>query len=179
MANRVSSRTLVGRHEELDLLAGLLGRAAAGEDGAALVTGEAGVGKSRLVAELARRARESGALALVGECVDLAQAELPYAPVAGALRAVVRERTEPELHRLLGPARGELARLLPELGEPAPATAGGQARLFELLLGVLARLGREQPVLLAFEDATGRTHRPWTSSASSSATSAPSASRSC
>ena len=153
MANRVSSRKLVGRHEELELLAGLLARAAAGEGGAALVTGEAGVGKSRLVAEVARRAREGGALPLVGECVDLAEAELPYAPVVGALRAVVRERTEPELHRLLGSAQPELARLLPELGEPAGAeSSGGQARLFELLLGVLSRLGREQPVLLVFED---------------------------
>ena len=54
----------------------------------------------------------------------------------------------------MGPARVELARLLPELGA-APLAApgpGGQARLFELLLGVLSRLGQEQPVLLVFED---------------------------
>ncbi len=57
---------------------------------------------------------------LVGECVDLTDAELPHAPIVGALRPVVRDRTEPELTKLFGAARGEMARLLPELGEAAP-----------------------------------------------------------
>jgi DNA-binding CsgD family transcriptional regulator/tetratricopeptide (TPR) repeat protein len=154
MASRVSSRELVGREEELALLMDLVGRAAAGEGGAVLVTGEAGVGKSRLLVELGRRARENGTLVSVGECVDLAAAELSYAPIVGALRELVRDRSEPELVRLMGSARPELARLLPELGEPAPvvAASGGQARLFELLLGVFSRLGRERPLLLLLED---------------------------
>lgn len=154
MANRVSSRELVGREEELALLMDLVRRAAGGEGGAFLVTGEAGVGKSRLVGELGRRARDAGSLVLVGECVDLAEAELSYAPIAGALRGLVRDRSERELVRLIGSARSELSRLLPELGEPAPAVlaSGGQARLFELLLGVFSRLSGEQPVLLVLED---------------------------
>src|SRR4051794_34775719 len=147
MAHRVSSRELVGRQEELAVLTALVEQAVAGEGGAALVTGVAGVGKSRLVVELGRRAREAGALVLVGGGVDLAEAELPYAPVGAALRGLARERAD-----LFDPGRAELARLLPELGEPGPPAAGGQARLFELLLGVLSRLGREQPVLLVFED---------------------------
>jgi predicted ATPase len=154
MANRVSSRQLVGRHQELALLMELVGRAAGGEGGTVVITGDAGVGKSRLVTELGRRAEEAGSLVLVGECVDLADAELSYAPVVGALRRVVRESSERELVELVGSARPELARLLPELGEPAQAApaSGGQARLFELLLGVLSRLGRRQPVLLVLED---------------------------
>ena len=144
----------MGREEELGLLMGLVRRAANGEGGAVLLTGEAGVGKSRLLGELGRRARDDGTLVLVGECVDLATAELSYAPIVGALRQMVRDRSEPELVRLMGSARSELSRLLPELGEPAPAVAasGGQARLFELLLGVLSRLGDERPVLLMLED---------------------------
>src|SRR4029077_6952683 len=107
------------------------------------VRGEASMGRAVGRGAPPRRAGEQGALPLVGECVDLAEAELPYAPVVGALRTVVRERTEPELPRLLGSARPELARLLPELGDAADAEgSGGQARLFELLLGVLSRLGR-------------------------------------
>jgi ATP/maltotriose-dependent transcriptional regulator MalT len=154
MANRVSSRELVGRDEELALLMDLVGRAAGGEGGAVLVTGEAGVGKSRLVGELARRARDAGSLVLMGECVDLAEAELSYAPIVGALRGLVRDRNEPELVKLFGSARSELSRLLPELGEPPPVVpgSGGQARLFELLLGLFSRLGAERPVLLVLED---------------------------
>jgi ATP/maltotriose-dependent transcriptional regulator MalT len=49
---------------------------------------------------------------------------------------------------------GELARLLPELGEPSPGVSGaaGQTRLFELVLGVLSRLGQERPIVLVIED---------------------------
>ena len=154
MANRVSSRRLVGRDDELELLLELVRRAGEGDGRAALVVGEAGIGKSRLVSEFAGRARECGTLVLVGECVDLAEAELPYAPIVGALRAVVRERSELDLAKLFGAARGELARLLPELGDPGPSVQGsvGQTRLFELVLGVLSRLGQERPVALVIED---------------------------
>jgi len=91
---------------------------------------------------------------LVGECVDLGETELPYAPIVGALRSVVQVFNEPELNRLFGAARGELARLLPKLGEPAPGFPGaaGQTRLFEMLLGVISRLGQERPVMLIIED---------------------------
>ncbi|MGZ4263665.1 MAG: ATP-binding protein [Solirubrobacteraceae bacterium] len=154
MGGRVSSQELVGRTAELALLTDLVRRAAAGEGGAALVLEEAGIGKSRLVSEFGRVAREADALMLVGECVDLTDAELPYAPIVGALRPVVRDRTEPELTKLFGAARGELARLLPELGDAAPLLPGslGQGRLFELVLGVLSRLGQERPVVLVVED---------------------------
>ena len=136
------------------MLRELVARAALGNGSAALVAGDAGVGKSRLVAELGGHAAADGVLVLRGECIDLAETELPYAPVIGALREATRNRSEAELEALMGPARVELARLLPELGG-APLAApgpGGQARLFELLLGFLSRLGQEQPVLLIFED---------------------------
>ncbi len=52
-----------------------------------LVAGEAGMGKSRLVAELGTRAEGAGALVLVGECVELAEGELAFLPIISALRA--------------------------------------------------------------------------------------------
>jgi predicted ATPase len=154
MALRVASRSLVGREAELAVLREFVARAAQGNGGAVLVAGDAGVGKSRLVVELGEHAAAEGVLVLRGACIDLAETELPYGPVIGALRDAVRNRSEAELDALMGAARVELARLLPELGA-APLAApgpGGQARLFELLLGVLCRLGQEQPVLLVFED---------------------------
>ncbi|MGI8572271.1 MAG: ATP-binding protein, partial [Solirubrobacteraceae bacterium] len=154
MAMRVSSRELIGRANELALLMSAVEAARVGAGQTVLVAGEADVGKSRLLAEVGRQARAAGATVLIGGCVDLADAELSYAPIVGALRGVVRDLSEPEIVRLLGAARAELARLLPELGKPPAGdpVAGGQARLFELILGVLGRLGSEQPMLLVLED---------------------------
>ena len=76
---------VVGRGEELDVLSVAFKTASAGERRAVLVAGEPGVGKTRLVAALARRAHDEGALVLFGRCEeDLAVA---YQPFAGALRA--------------------------------------------------------------------------------------------
>src|SRR4051812_19045232 len=84
MARRISSATLIGRRRELETLLDAVGRAADSRPSVFLVSGDAGIGKSRLLDELARRA--PGALVLRGACVDFAGAELPYAPLAGALR---------------------------------------------------------------------------------------------
>ena len=120
------------------------------------VAGDAGVGKSRLVAEVAAEARADGVLVLIGHCVELAEGELPYAPVAGAVRALAAQLGPAELDVVLGTARGELARLAPVLGEGDVAPVGtgrfATARLFELLLGVLGRAGASAPVMLVFED---------------------------
>jgi DNA-binding CsgD family transcriptional regulator/tetratricopeptide (TPR) repeat protein len=137
-----------------------LDRAAAGEFAGFFVGGESGVGKSRLLAELVRTASERDARVLPGGCVSLAEGELPYAPVRSALRALARELEPDQLDELLGGSRDELARLVPELAtaraqERAPAGGGepvAQARLFELLSALLARLSEERPVVLAIED---------------------------
>ena len=71
MAGRVSSPRLVGRAEELARLAAALDRAAAGDPAAVLVAGEAGVGKTRLVAEFTSQASDGGVSVLTGGCVAL------------------------------------------------------------------------------------------------------------
>jgi tetratricopeptide (TPR) repeat protein len=159
MAERVSSPTFVGRAEELRRLEVALERAGAGEPAIVLLGGEAGVGKTRLVAELAARAEKAGARVLVGGCIELGDGALPYAPIVEALRPLARTLDPASLRSLAGPAHGELAGLLPELGDGQPGPADpqgmaghGQARLFELLLGMLDRLGQERPLLLVVED---------------------------
>ena len=102
-------------------------------------------------------ARESGALVLLGRCVDVGDGELAYAPIAGALRSLVAQVDEADLGAALHPGRAEIARLVPELaGENGRPDAGpapfGRARLFELLLGALGRLGNRRPVVLVIED---------------------------
>jgi DNA-binding CsgD family transcriptional regulator len=156
VAGRLTSSRLVGRERELEVLRAAVAAATAGEASSVLVAGEAGVGKSRLVGEIAQEAAEDGVVVLFGHCVEVGDAELPYAPIVGALRALAAQLEPEDLGEVLGPARGELARLVPDFGEvqaPPPEAAGfGQARLFELLLGTLVRLGRVAPVLLVVED---------------------------
>jgi predicted ATPase len=156
VTRRVSSPVLVGRDVEAAQLRAALERAAAGRPAIVVVAGEAGVGKTRLVAELLGQAGELGAVALTGGCLDVGDGVLAYAPMVEALRPLVGMLGQWELERVLGGARGELARLVPELGSPdagRPAEAPlAPTRLFELLLGVLHRLAERGPVLLVVED---------------------------
>jgi DNA-binding CsgD family transcriptional regulator/tetratricopeptide (TPR) repeat protein len=161
MPRRVSSPVLVGRGAEVTQLRAALERAAAGRPAVVLVAGEAGVGKTRLVAELLGEAGQRGAVALAGGCMDVGEGVLAYAPMVEALRPLAAVLGPEAMERVLGGARGELARLVPELGVPAGGgPAGGwpadatlaPTRLFELLLGVLHRLAEGGPVLLVVED---------------------------
>ena len=144
MGGRVQSPTFVGRVEELELLEAARRRAADGDPAVVLVGGEAGVGKTRLVAELTARCAADGTRVLSGGCVPVGEGALPYAPIVEALRPLPDELGVDAVRELVGPSWRELARLLPSLGEPEPGPAGqaAQARLFELLLGLLARLSR-------------------------------------
>jgi DNA-binding CsgD family transcriptional regulator len=155
MGGRVSSPTFVGRVEELRVLEAARVRAANAEPAVVLVGGEAGVGKTRLVAELTGRCAADGARVLAGGCVPVAEGGLPFAPIVEALRGLLAELGAGALRELTGPSWPELARLLPALGEPgstAPSDQEGQSRLFELLLGLLGRLGARAPLVLVVED---------------------------
>jgi DNA-binding CsgD family transcriptional regulator/tetratricopeptide (TPR) repeat protein len=160
---RVSSPEFVGRAAELGRLEAALDRAAGGTAAAVFVAGESGVGKTRLLRELERRAVARGARVLRGDCLAFGADGLPYAPIAAALRGLARELEPGDFAELVGPSGGDLARLLPELsathaadepGEGMSATgeAIGQARLFGLLRALLDRLAEESPVLFAVED---------------------------
>ncbi|MDQ2673819.1 MAG: AAA family ATPase, partial [Chloroflexota bacterium] len=155
---RVSSPVFVGRHPELDRLDAALARARAGRPSTHLVAGEAGIGKSRLVEEFQRRARDAGAVTLAGHCLQLGDTGLPYAPFVAALRPLVRTLSPERLDEVLGPGRAELAYLLPDLGQTtlprdaSETTATAQARLFEIVYGVLRRLAEDRPLVLVLED---------------------------
>ncbi len=156
MSASVVSPVFVGRRDEMAALAGLMQLAHGGDAAFALIGGEAGVGKTRFVSELAARASAAGFTVLVGHCIELGAEGLPLAPLVDALRALARSTPADELAGLLGPARGGLARLLPELD---PDAAGGlpsgdvqAAQLLELVLGLISRLSAASPVMLILED---------------------------
>ena len=151
------SPVLVGRGTELSSLIGGLESAAAGEPVVVLVGGEAGVGKTRLVEEAAARARAGSARVLTGSCIEVGGEGLPLSPVVDVLRSLMRQMPDDELDEVLGPARIELARLLPELdprtpASAAPAGAEGNARVLELVFGVIQRLAADRPLMLVIED---------------------------
>jgi DNA-binding CsgD family transcriptional regulator len=139
----------VGRAAELDRMHKLLGDAEAGQPVVMLVSGDAGVGKTRLISELAADAAERGFAVLSGRCAELADT-VPYLPLADALRGAARG---PQADAVA--SRPVLARLLPdqELTAPTPGLPGvAQQQLFGAVLGLLTELATVTPVLLVLED---------------------------
>jgi DNA-binding CsgD family transcriptional regulator len=155
MPSGEASPVFVGRDAELALLERALDVAAGGTAGTVLVGAESGAGKSRLISEFAAKVHDR-ALVLIGGCVEVSAAALPYAPITALLRKLVRSRGAGEVAALLtGNQAAELAVLLPEFGEQP---SGGdpammRARLFETLLTLFEVLAEERPLVLVAEDA--------------------------
>ena len=143
---------LVGRDMEFGRLTRVLDQAAAEEPMVALVSGDAGMGKTRLVAELATVAAARGFMVLSGRCAELGDS-VPYLPLADALHSAAT--ATPALADAIA-ARPVLGLLLPDRGatqmpgSEAPGMA--QQQLFGAVLGMLAELAGKTPVLLVLED---------------------------
>ena len=150
---------VVGRGAELTVLGDCLKRVR--EDGGrdvVVVSGEAGVGKTTLIAEAARVAFDGGACVLIGHCEeDLAT---PYQLFAEALGHLVDHAPDDELVSLVGGDGAVLAGLLPGLVRRMPgigaSTAAdadtGRYQLFAAAAEFLSRLSTQQPVVVVLED---------------------------
>jgi DNA-binding CsgD family transcriptional regulator/tetratricopeptide (TPR) repeat protein len=123
-----ASEAFVGRARELGELEQALAAAQTGSGTTALVSGEAGIGKTRLAAELARRARAIGFEVLVGRSIDLVGTELPYQPFVEALRPLGKRW---------------------QVDQESPAS---QLQAFEETLALLAERAASAPVLIVLED---------------------------
>ncbi|HEY3764953.1 MAG TPA: AAA family ATPase, partial [Gaiellales bacterium] len=149
----------VGRPRELALLGSLMPRAGGEGRRIALVGGEAGSGKSRLVREFAHRAAAEGVLVLYGACDAVVR--IPYQPISEALDHLVRISDPDTLRRDLGPGGGELRRLIPDLTTrigalPDPVSADQDTerhRLHQAVAELLVMTSRRRPMLLILEDA--------------------------
>jgi len=149
VAARISSSELIGRAAELAALKAALAHARDQTAQIVLVAGEAGVGKSRLVAEFVN-ALPRDVRVLTGYCLELRQAVLAFAPLVGILR---------QLSEQIGPARTqelygrELRRFLPDHSAIAErSTDDPTGELFGAVYGLLANLDDEGPVVLVVED---------------------------
>jgi tetratricopeptide (TPR) repeat protein len=150
---------LIGRDEEIKLLQSLWERAAGGQQQIAVVSGEPGIGKTRLVLEFARTIARQ-ATVLVGRCDR--EALVTYAPWVAILQWMIRITPAQVLRQqLVGvEAAGELAQIVPEIatrihiGEvPASATLDGRRyHLFEAATQLLAAASQRAPILLVIDD---------------------------
>ncbi|MGH2734646.1 MAG: AAA family ATPase, partial [Actinomycetota bacterium] len=146
---------LIGRRHELDELRALLDRTRLGSGGFALVSGEAGVGKSRFVSMALADLDRHGTRVAVGGCLSELRL-LPYAPVVDALRALAAG-IDPAGARPFDPY---LLYLLPDLEPDAPAPISEETldsgairhRLGQAVCGLLETRARTAPVVLVLED---------------------------
>jgi DNA-binding SARP family transcriptional activator/tetratricopeptide (TPR) repeat protein len=142
---------LVGRQAELARLREALDDVGEGRGRVAVILGEAGVGKTRLVSELTSLAAEREARTLVGRAYETAQV-LAFGLWADVLHAGLA--ATPDAVAALEPRwRVELARVLPELSTATPApTQANPAHIFEAIVRVLDHLAARQPLVIVLED---------------------------
>ena len=142
---------MVGRDAELTLLLESYARAEAGEAQVALVTGEAGIGKTRLVREFVARLPE-GTVVAFGHAVPLSGDAIPYGAAADVLRSLVREIGPESVRSSMGERARALAPLVPQLGQGADGSVD-RFGLFGAVQDVLADLSRDRTVVVVVEDA--------------------------
>jgi predicted ATPase/DNA-binding winged helix-turn-helix (wHTH) protein len=150
----------VGRSEEIDQLTRLLTRTAAGQGQTALITGEPGIGKSRLVEVTTALARREGFHLLSVHCYQVEQS-VPYQPLIELARQVMA--LDNRWQQLAPVWLRELAILVPEMGEPATAATvvapqseepdeSRQGRLFQAIFHLFANQVDRSKLLLVVED---------------------------
>ncbi|MFF7246948.1 helix-turn-helix transcriptional regulator [Embleya sp. NPDC008237] len=144
----------VGREPEMGRLVEALGEADRGEPRIVLTTGEAGVGKTRLLEEFLTQAvgRPEQTSVAVGACLELGAEGLPFAPFSAILRTLA-DALGDDFEAAVGDRRRELAWISPTLAaEPGHGPAPERARLYESALRLLERIGEDRTLIVAFED---------------------------
>ncbi|TPW75640.1 helix-turn-helix transcriptional regulator [Schumannella soli] len=156
---------MIGREAELARLDALVAESRAGSTRIALVAGEAGIGKSRLIAETRHRAAAAalaaGAPAPViatGHCVDLAAESAPYAPLPELLRCLALEFGSDAVLDAAGPGAPFIRAFLEgdrldEEGRAATGAVRGVNVLGDVVIRLFATLAEQRPLLLVIEDA--------------------------
>ena len=158
--SRRANGTLLGRERELDALCAGLEEAIAGHGRLFLISGEPGIGKSRLLDEFARHASSMGVRVLPGRCWEAGGAPA-YWPWCQSIRAYVRTCDTELLASELGSGASDVAELVPEVrerlaGVPAPSRSRdpdtARFRLFDSTTAFLRRVAVREPLVLVLDD---------------------------
>jgi tetratricopeptide (TPR) repeat protein len=155
--NRLSR--FVGRGEELRELRRAVEAALQSRGGLVMVSGEPGIGKTRLAEEAGMYARLGGAQVLVSRCYE-AESSVPYMPFVEALRAYVATRPAEDLREELGDAASDVAKLVSEVRSripdlPPPSRANGaeeRYHLFESVCSFIVNASHIAPIVLILDD---------------------------
>lgn len=148
----------VGRDEHQQALLGAWKTATVSGRLAVFVGGEPGIGKTRLVKELCRAAHDQGGVVLWGACDE--EISLPYQPFVEGLRWLTEVTPPDTLADLIGDTGGELATLVPDLGQRVAGLRprlnddpeSERYRLFEAVTDLLRNLSAREPVVLVLDD---------------------------
>ena len=159
LAETAGAGVFVGREREIETLRNLFEEAAAGRGRMVLLSGEAGIGKTRTANELATYASSRGAEVLVGRCYE-GEGAPAYWPWIQVLRAYVRGRDPAELSALMGPGAADISQILPELSERIEAAAApavndprqARFRLFDSITSLLAHAAAARPLVVILDD---------------------------
>ncbi|WP_195908234.1 ATP-binding protein [Nostocoides sp. HKS02] len=147
---------LVGRDTEAARLADLLGLDDESASGLVLLSGDAGIGKTRLLAETASRARRAGWTVLIGHCLGEAGRVLPYLPFSEMLGRL--ETQDPAVIERILTMHPHLAGLFPsrrrptDLRDQSPLDTVDRADLVEASHAAFEDLAQQGPLLLVVED---------------------------
>jgi predicted ATPase/DNA-binding CsgD family transcriptional regulator len=153
---------LVGREGDLAALYRLVEETSRGKGQVVFVSGEAGIGKSRLITETVHFASQTGFFHLQGQCFQT-DSTMPYGPFLDLLRTYLLSSTPEQIAQDWEPIAPELLRLLPEVRALIPAFAAvaslppldpqqEKRRLFAAITLCMTRLAVRQPLLVVMED---------------------------
>ena len=151
-----TAQPLVGRDHELELLGQFLEETREGSPRFVFITGEPGIGKTRLLAELLRQSDERGCLALRGSAAEF-ERTLPFGPFVDALDNYLESLDPRTFDRLAEADLGELAGVFPALsalgaGAGYPITAAERFRAYHAVRRLIERLAAIHPVVLTLDD---------------------------
>ena len=151
--------TLLGREREMAALRAALASASRGRGRLVLLSGEAGIGKTRLADAFAVEARNHGARVAWGRCWEAGGAPV-YWPWLQAVRSLLRDVEAPELRRLVGTGGSHMAQVLPEIRDALPElpelpdddSDRARFQLFDSFSRLLRNAGRDGPIVLILDD---------------------------
>ena len=151
--------TLLGREREMAALRAALASASRGRGRLVLLSGEAGIGKTRLADAFAVEARDQGARVAWGRCWEAGGAPV-YWPWVQAVRSLIRDLEPADLRRLIGPDGAHIAQVLPEVRDALPElpelpdddSDRARFQLFDSFSRLLRNAARDGPIVLILDD---------------------------
>jgi ATP/maltotriose-dependent transcriptional regulator MalT len=146
---------IVGRRRELAAIGTALGRLSGRRGGWLVLSGEPGIGKTRLLRELRDRSEAAGHMVLAGRAAEF-ERELPFAVWIDALDGAVASLGEARVESLVGDRLGELSRVLPALAGPEGAPVAGvqdeRFRAYRAVRALLEGLAAGRAVVIVLDD---------------------------